>query len=335
MTKPEPASAAGTDGAHWSTVGESTFVAGMRFLCAVHRWFGRGPFLLFLYPVVAYYWATRGLARRASMQYLQRVQAAHGSLGHAPGWRDGVRHFLSFADTILDKTLALSGRYRFDALRFEGREHLQALLARGRGGMFVTAHIGCLEMCQAAANEFGTLRLNVLVHTSHAEKFNRVLGRLDPGRAVRLLHVTEITPATAVMLAERIEQGEFVAIAGDRIPIGSGKTVSARFLGFDAPFPVGGYVLASLLKCPLFLMGCVREGAGHRVVIEPLADSVALPRRQRDEVLAQHAQRYAGRLESLLATAPFEWFNFFPFWDQPGAGPAPSPLPSAHEHHPS
>lgn len=322
------------DAAHWATVGESTFVLGLRFLCAVHRWFGRGPFLLFLYPVVTYYWATRGLARRASMEYLRRIQAERGALGHAPTWRDGVRHFMSFADTILDKTLALSGRYRFDTLRVHGRELLQGLLREGRGGMFVTAHIGCLEMCQAAANELGSLRLNVLVHTSHAEKFNRVLGRLDPDSAVRLLHVSEITPATAVMLAERVGRGEFVAIAGDRIPVGTGKTVRARFLGREAPFPVGSYVLASLLKCPLFLMGCVREGATHALHIERLAEAVDLPRRQRDERLAQHAQAYADRLEALLTEAPFEWFNFFPFWDQPGAGSATEPRLS-HEHTPS
>jgi predicted LPLAT superfamily acyltransferase len=96
---------------HWAGIGESTFVAGMWFLYAVHRVFGRVPFLLCLYPVVLYYWATRGLARRASRQYLERLSLFRG--GPVPTWRSSVRHFLSFADTILDKTLALSGRYRF------------------------------------------------------------------------------------------------------------------------------------------------------------------------------------------------------------------------------
>ena len=300
---------------HWADVGESTFVLGMRVLVAIHRTLGRGPFLLVLYPVVFYYRMTRGLARRASMQYLARMQAAHGTLGGAPTWRHGLRHFLSFADTLLDKTLAMSGRCRFDRLRYEGEGPVLEMIQRGEGGVFVTAHMGCLELCQAAVDRRRNFRLNVLVHTAHAEQINRVLGRLDPDGPVRLIQVTDITPATAVMLAERVEQGEFVAIAGDRVPVGGGRTASAPFLGHEAEWPVGPYVLAALLKCPLILMACLRDPAGGHVVhFERLAHRVELPRKTRDAALTALAAQFAQRIEALLARAPFEWFNFFPFW---------------------
>jgi predicted LPLAT superfamily acyltransferase len=318
---------------HWASVRESTFVAGMRFMVWVHRWFGRIPFLVFLYPVVCYYWATRGLARRSSMAYLRRVQAAHGSLGHAPGWVDGVRHFLSFGQTLLDQMLAMSGRCRFDRLSIHGREHVTGLIERGQGGVFVTAHLGCLEMCQAAVDSSGLFKLNVVVHNAHAEKFNRVLDKLDPERAVRLIHVSEITPATAVMLSERLARGEFIAIAGDRVPVGNGRTVRVPFLGEQARFPVGAYVLASLLECPLLFVSCLRQSDGtHAARIELLASRIELPRKRRDEALVECVRVYAGVLERLVANAPFEWFNFFPFWDPSPTGPdlhAPR-----HDHEP-
>jgi len=301
---------------HWADVGESTFVLGLRFLVAVYRLFGRVPFLLVLYPVVFYYRVRRGVARRASMEYLQHLQASHGSLGREPTWRHGLRHFLSFADTLLDKTLAMSGRYRFENIRFDGVEAILELTKRGQGAVFVTAHMGCLEMCQAAINRTRRIRLNVLVHTAHAEQFNRLLGRLDPDGAVRLIQVAEITPATAVLLSECVARGEFVAIAGDRVPVGGGRTVRVPFLGAEADWPVGPYVLAALLKCPLFLMACLREGDGHTLHFDRLADEVVLPRRSRDEVFATLAGQYAQRIETLLARSPYEWFNFFPFWAQ-------------------
>jgi predicted LPLAT superfamily acyltransferase len=303
---------------HWAGIGESTFVAGMWFLYAVHRVFGRVPFLLCLYPVVLYYWATRGLARRASRQYLERLSLHRG--GPLPTWRSSIRHFLSFADTILDKTLALSGRYRFERVRFVGQEPLLAMIERGEGGLFVTAHVGCLELCQATAERRPGLRLNVLVHTAHAERFNRVLRRLDPGSGVKLLQVTEVTAATAVLLADKVARGEFVAIAGDRVPVTTSpaSTTRVRFLGHAAPFPVGPYVLASLLKCPLYMMACVREGDGHAVIFERLAERVALPRGRRSAALAEYAAQFAGRLEALLVRSPYDWFNFFPFWEQHG-----------------
>ncbi|MET0350012.1 MAG: acyltransferase [Rhizobacter sp.] len=302
---------------HWADLGESTFVFGLRFLVAVYRLLGRVPFLLVLYPVVFYYRVRRGVARRASMEYLGRLQATFGSFGGAPTWRHGLRHFLSFADTLLDKTLAMSGRYRFEHVRFDGVDAVLELRQRGQGAVFVTAHMGCLEMCQAAINRTRRIRLNVLVHTAHAEQFNRLLGRLDPDGAVRLIQVTEITPATAILLSECVARGEFVAIAGDRVPVGGGgRTVRVPFLGAEADWPVGPYVLAALLKCPLFLMACLREGEGHTIHFDRLADEVLLPRRSRDEVFAALAGQYAQRIETLLARSPYEWFNFFPFWVQ-------------------
>lgn len=313
---------------HWADMGESTFAAGIWLLYGVHRVLGRLPLRVLLYPVVFYHWLMHPAARRASLEYLQRMQQAHGVIGAAPGWRHTLRHFLSFAETIVDKTLAFSGHYRFENVRFTGREAVDALIARGQGAILVTAHIGCLELCQASAARQPGLKLTVLVHTRHAERFNRVLRRLDPHCPVKLLQVTEVDAATAVLLAERVAAGEFVAIAGDRVPVGAGKTAQAPFLGHRAPFPVGAYVLASLIKCPLYLLGCVRTPQGHLVHFEPLADRVDLPRRERAESLARLTGLFARRLEALLVRAPYDWFNFFPFWAQPTALPT---LKKAHE----
>ena len=318
----------GADAKHWAHIGESTFVAGMWLLYWIHKLLGRLPFRLCVYPVVLYYWATQGRARRASLDYLRRMESQHGVIGVQPGWRHTLRHFFSFAETILDKTLALSGRYRFEHVRFVGREPVVRRIEQGQGGVFVTAHVGCLELCQATAERQPGLKLNVLVHTAHAEQFNRVLRRLDPDCGVRLIQVTEVSAATAVMLAEKVAQGEFVAIAGDRVPVVASKTTSAQFLGALAAFPVGPYVLASLLKCPVYLMGCVREGRGHAVYFECLSERVELPRGRREAALQQYAAVFAQRLEALLQRAPYEWFNFFSFWERPTEAD-----PNAIAHH--
>jgi len=301
---------------HWATLGENTFVAGTWLLWGVYRVFGRALFRLCLYPVVVWYWAASPVARAASLEYLQRVQAFHGVIGHTPGWRDTLRHFLSFAETLLDKLLAISGRYPFERVRLEGADAVRSTMASGLGAVIVTAHVGCLELCRALADRDGGFALTILVHTAHAEKFNRVLQRLDPGSRVRLLQVSEVGAATAVLLSDCIERGELVAIVGDRVPVRTNRTTTLPFLGVDAQLPVGAYVLAALLQCPLFFMGCVREGAGHVMVYEQLADRVELPRGRRDEAVHKVAQCYARSLEALVRRAPFEWFNFFPFWDQ-------------------
>jgi predicted LPLAT superfamily acyltransferase len=322
----------GTGQRHWSSIGEETFVGGMWLMYALFRIGGRLPFRVVLYPVVLWYWAVHRGAREASLEYLQRVQQATGALGHAPGRRDTIRHFLSFAETILDKMLAVGGRYRLDRIRFVGREAIDRMVREKQGALLVTAHMGCLEMCQASAESTPGMKLTVLVHTVHAQRFNRMLERLSPGRGISLLQVTEISPATAVLLAERVERGEFVAIAGDRVPIVAGRAsaVQVPFLGHDAPFPTGAYMLASLLKCPLYTVGCIRQDDTHEVVFEQLAERVVLPRGDRVGGCVVHVTAFAQRIERQLARAPYEWFNFFSFWNQPGALTAP-PTPARHD----
>jgi predicted LPLAT superfamily acyltransferase len=233
---------------------------------------------------------------------------------------------MSFAETLLDKLLATSGRYDFAEVRLEGEEHVQALLVQGHGAILVTAHVGCLELCQALAARLPDLRLTVLVHTRHAERFNAILRRLNPGNRVELLQVTDVSAATAVELQRRVQAGEFVAIAGDRVPVDGGRTATVPFLGAPAAFPIGAYVLASLLACPLLMLGCVREGAGHVVRFELLADQLQLPRAGREQALVHWTLVFAQRLEALLVRAPYDWFNFFDFWHAaetpPGAADA-------------
>jgi len=310
MTARPATPAAGTP--HWTAIAESTCVWGIWVMYAVNRLFGRLLFRVFLYPVVFYYWATNARARRASLDFLRRAHAHTGSQGNAPGMLHSLRHFTRFAETLLDKMLAMGGR--FGPVRGEGTELMHARLASGRGGLIVTAHLGCLELCRALGERAG-LRINILVHTLHAERFNRILERIDPQAGVRLIQVSDISPATALLLKAKLDAGEFLAIAGDRVPPSAGRTATADFLGAPARFPLGPYALAGLLECPLFAMGCVRDGKGHLMRFTELAREVKLPRAGRQAALAGYATLYADWLAGMAAGSPYDWFNFFDFWD--------------------
>lgn len=301
---------------HWAAMGETTFVVGIWVLYGVHRVLGLWPFRVCVYPVVFAQWWLRPRIRRASREYLLRLQLATGALGHKPGWRDTMRHMLLFAETLLDKLLAVSGRYPFDRVQTVGREQIYRASLSGKGGLIVVAHMGCLEVCRAMAEQRNTLKLNVLVHTRHATEFNRILKRLNPSNEVNLIEVTDINPATALLLSEKITQGEYVVVAGDRIPVFSSKTVVTDFLGHPAPLPIGPYVLAGLLKCPLFFLGCIHSATGYAVHFELLAQQVLLPRGGRQEAMEQYAALYVRALTTQIVRSPFDWFNFFPFWEQ-------------------
>lgn len=303
---------------HWAHINEATFTFGMRLLFWICRVFGRWPFRVVLYPVVAWYVMTRPAARNASADYLRRVAALDAGHRFKPGMRAVLCHFASFAESILDKMLLWGGLFKVDDTVLHGQQPLTDRIAAGRGGLLICAHLGNLELCRVLSKQQPGLKLTVLVHTRHAQAFNRLLAQLDPESQMNLMQVTEISPATAVLLAEKVEQGEFVVIAGDRIPVSPNPRVAiAPFLGAPAPFPVGPYVLASLLRCPTYLIFSLRSGDSSEVHFELLRESITLPRKDRDQALAELATAYAARLEDYCLRAPFQWFNFYDFWHHP------------------
>jgi predicted LPLAT superfamily acyltransferase len=64
------------------------------------------------------------------------------------------------------------------------------------------------------------------------------------------------------------------------------------------------------------LLFCLRTAGGWEVSIEPFAERVTLPRVQREAALENWAARYAERLEMYARRMPFQWFNFFDFWQE-------------------
>lgn len=308
---------------HWAALEETGIVWGMRVLLWIYRRFGRFTFRLFLYPVISYYFLTGTLARTASRRYLRRLGKYFPELGLRGGWWESYRHFLAFGENLLDKIVVWLDRLDPDQVEFHNRPLLVDLLRQGRGGILLGGHIGNLEICRALADLRGYIHLNILVHSKNAEKFNRLLGKVERGAHIELIEVTELNPAVAIRLQDKIQHGEFLVLVGDRIPVGNpGRTVRAPFLGETAVFSQGPYLLASLLDCPVYtLFSYPRDGRYH-IHLAPFAESIRIPHRQpqRDRELAVWAGRYAACLEEHCRRVPLQWFNFFDFWDQPGAG---------------
>ncbi len=304
---------------HWSRVPEATFEPGIRLLLALHATFGRRAFRLALWPVVFWYALARPAARRASADYLARLGQAGGSAAPPPGFASAMRHFAAFAEGLLDKLLVWDGG--LNALQFDvhGADPLLAALSSRRGALVVTAHVGNFELCQILATTYTAARINVLIHTANTVRFNAMLERRRLADRLCMIPVDGLSPSTAALLAQRIDAGELVAIAGDRLLAGSSSdALLTPFLGAPAAFPLGPYALAAALGCPLFALFATRRGERYRIGVELLAERVILPRGARAAAARPLLERYVALLEAECRAAPLQWFNFYPFWGPPG-----------------
>jgi predicted LPLAT superfamily acyltransferase len=92
----------------------------------------------------------------------------------------------------------------------------------------------------------------------------------------------------------------------------------SQFLGADAAFPAGPWLLAHTLRCPVYFVAGVYTRPNHYALhFEFLADEVRLDRHERAAALTRYSQTYASMLETYARSAPMNWFNFFDFWSQP------------------
>ena len=310
----------------WAEVGERGTYWGVFFVAAVNRLLGRTVGRCILAPVAIYFYLSGGVQRRASRDYLMRAWRA-GLLARRPGLIEGFRHFLTFSWAGLDKLVAWSGGIKREDVDGAGDGASQGALAEarrsGRGALILTAHLGNPEVIRAIAATAGKFRINVLVHTAHAEMFNRVVQRFAPESPVRLMQVSDIDLGMAMRLSAAVERGEWIVMTGDRVAVSANpsSSVSVDFLGAPAPFAAGPYILAAALRCPIYTLFCLKQGKRYTVEFEPFADPIELPRGRRPEAIRRYAQMFASRLERALSRAPFQWFNFYDYWPSRSAEP--------------
>jgi len=300
---------------HWSRRGESGTVLGMKFMLLIFRIFGPRGFRLLLYPVIVYYYLFQPKARAASKQYLQQI--SHFLPEDKRAGLSSFRHFVMFGEILVDKLLAWMGKILSDDVEFETPDILSKMNTERKGGIIVVSHLGNFEVCSALANQLPNLKLTILIYTQHAEKFNRLMKRVSGNTEVEIMQVTDISPVTAMKLSERIKAGGYVVVAGDRTPVTGQKRVSrVRFLGQIAPMPQGAFVLAGLLKCPVYLMFCLKQLDRYHIYVEHFARKLDFSdRKKRLNTLDEAVQKFALRLEFYCLKAPLQWFNFFHYWD--------------------
>lgn len=298
----------------WTDVGEKGSILAIRatvFAATVMgRSFGRG-----LARVVAfYYWLFARGARRAAGEFLRRAHGREASGG------ESYRQILRFAQTTLDAFFLVAGKTHHFRVTTNGHQHLAALRDGKRGAILLGAHLGSFYAMRAQS-EVEHLPIYAVVYTKNARRINDALEQIDPGKNAKLLQMGEGIDFM-LRVKELIEQGAIVAILADRVPPNAkdgtdSRTVSVDFMGGSARLPTGPYLLASMLKCPVYMtFGLYRDPDRYDLYCEPFAERIELPRRGREQALARYAQQYASRLEHFAKMAPDNWFNFYDFWER-------------------
>lgn len=294
---------------HWAEDADFGWERGMRLMLWIYKKAGRLPFKIILAPVVVVAVLINRKARRGCFSFAAQIYPN-------ASWfkRAGLvfRQFWAFSNSMVTRILILAQEFDLSKTVVHGREPLYEDLGAGKGILLVGAHHGNLEVCKSIGTRRGQ-RVTALVHTKHAEKYNRVLNRYAE-QPVELLQVDEVGVSTAFLLQQRIEAGYIVVIAADRIPLTGDRVVTTSFLGKEAPFPQGPFLLAALLHCPVYFLFSYEQNGRFEVTFEKAYERLKLARGDREAGIKAAVDHYAKSLEQHVMKAPEQWFNFYEFW---------------------
>jgi predicted LPLAT superfamily acyltransferase len=284
-------------------------VFGHWFFLTLTRAFGRSVAYWVIYPVTLYFIFASPSARTASREFLQR---AVGSTGWLSSMVRSYRHLLSFARTMVDRALFRTrGKTSFQYTE-EGLHHIHEAAAAGNGAILLTAHVGNWEL--AAGLLPGDLgeRLAIVAYAGERDRIAQFMKR-SGGPQLRIIDVGRDFLASLEMI-RALRGGTLLAVQGDR-PIG-GQVVTVPFLGREARFPVGPFLLAAVSGAPLIATFSLQVGpAAYRFFANEPQRLSFTAGQSREAQLRVWVEQYVGVLESLVRQYPYQWFNFYDFWD--------------------
>jgi predicted LPLAT superfamily acyltransferase len=295
-------------GADWMRQQERSNLAILKLMVWISLTLGRSVGRVVLYGIATYYVLFAAHARRYSRDYL------HRALGRWAEWGDGFRHVFSFASTIHDRIYLLNDRFDLFDIEVIGAEALHASLAEQPGALLIGAHLGSFEVLRAVGRGQAGLKVAMLMYEENARKINRTLEAINPAATEDIIALGRMN--SMLEARDKLDQGYLVGMLADR-SLGDDATVDCDFLGEPAPFPVGPFRMAAMLRRPVFFMtGLYLGGNRYQIHFEPLADFSQTPRGEREAAMQAAQQRYADRLTHFCRLAPYNWFNFFDFWQK-------------------
>jgi len=227
------------------------------------------------------------------------------------------RSVVEFANHIIDFLHGFRQTYQALADRtisIEGYENFKALHEMRKGGIMISAHFGNWEWCGGLVSL--DHRTHVVAETMRSRSFTAMLGHV---RGKLNLHSIQLGNAARDQLGNAaremlraLRRGEYVALLADRPTPGEG--VRVEFFGRPAWVPEGAAALAHRADSPLMVGGVTRnpDGTYTAHAMPPIVWDRDEPR---DQAVQRAMQQVMCDLETLIRTAPEQWYMFRPMWE--------------------
>ncbi len=215
--------------------------------------------------------------------------------------------YYTFGKTLTDKVAISTGlRDRF-TYTHDGIEHIDDLLKKNLGGILISGHVGNFEISHYFLEDrYSISKISMVTTMAEHKNIQDYMERISVKSHLKFIVVKE-DMSHIFEIHKAIDEGGLVVFTGDRYMPGS-KTLKENFLGKEAHFPVGPYLLASRLKMPVLFVYFMKGDNRH---YDLYARTAQFKARDAQGLLKE----YTESMEWILKKYPLQWFNYFDFWD--------------------
>ncbi len=293
--------------ASWARSPERSNMLMLRVMTWISLRLGRSAGRVVLHGIAAYFLCFAPAARRASGDYLARV------LGRQSTWGERYRHIFTFAATIHDRLYLLNDRFDLFDIDVDGEALIATQVTEGKGTLLFGAHLGSFEVTRALGRRQPGLRIALAMYEENARRVNAVLAAINPAARPEVIGLGRLD--AMLRIRDALDDGALVGVLADR-SLGSESCRQFPLLGSPAALPVGPFRMAAMLRARVIFMAGLYRGENHYTIrFVPIADFSALGRAECDTAIAAAMRRYAEALDSCCRDAPYNWFNFYRFWE--------------------
>ena len=279
---------------------------GYRIFVWVLKTFGVLPAYFLLRFVALYYFFFSFNASR-QIYSLYRNKLGYGRLASISKL---YKNYFLLGQSIIDKVVLMSGIKNNFSFNFDGEENLVKIAELKKGGILLSAHIGNWDI---AGHLFTRLQtpINIVLYDAEHEQIKEYLEGVTGKRNVNII-VIKNDLSHIYAISDAFAKNELVCMHADRFLPGN-KTVTTAFLGHDAKFPIGPFLLAATFKVPVSFVFAVKETKLHyHFFASKIKDYSSL---SKDRLIPEMLNDYAREMETKLKNYPEQWFNYFNFWE--------------------
>lgn len=227
-----------------------------------------------------------------------------------PSVLNQIKLVVSYALSLVDKMIMYAGRFNTDNISFEDINEKEILfndIKKNKGVCFIFSHTGNIELLQAFFQQqqnFPNIGINVFLNKNQTKTFNNFIEKIKKPIPVKYIETENFDISEMLKLKEKLDLGEVVFIAGDRISENtSSKYIEKIMFDKKVKLPKGTFRLAQLLEVPVYFIAALKnKNTKYKIYVKKL-DTNNL------------CENYVKFLEQIIKQNPYQFYQFYDFFE--------------------